>query len=80
MDRREIQATIWGAYERGDLILACSWCARLCLEGEWLEADRDALSSIDARMTLSHGICPRCLSGGTAEPTLRKQATAAGHR
>ena len=59
MERSEIQAKIWAAYESGDLILACAWCTRVHLEGEWVHADRDALSSIDARVT--HGICPTCL-------------------
>jgi hypothetical protein len=59
MERSEIQAKICAAVERFDLILACAWCTRVHLEGEWVHADRDALSSIDARVT--HGICPTCL-------------------
>jgi hypothetical protein len=48
------------AYEAGDLILACAWCARVKLDGEWVLAPRAALSAIDARLTLSHSICPQC--------------------
>jgi hypothetical protein len=68
MERSEIQAKIWKAYERGDLILACAWCTHVHLEGEWVHADRDTLSSIDAAVTLSHGICPTCLENQVNEP------------
>jgi hypothetical protein len=66
LDRSEIQAKIWETYESGELIRACAWCTRLCLDGEWVLADRDALRSIDALVTLSHGICPSCAQ--TPEP------------
>ena len=66
MERSEIQAKMWAAYESGDLILACAWCTRVHLEGEWVHADRDVLSSIDASLT--HGICPTCLENQLIEP------------
>jgi hypothetical protein len=38
----------------------CAWCARIVIDGEWLLPPRAALTAIDARLTLSHSICPRC--------------------
>ena len=67
MERAEIQAKIWEAYESGHLIAACAWCARLALAGDWLRADKSALTAIDARVTLSHGICPSCLEAQSPE-------------
>jgi hypothetical protein len=60
MDRNEVLARIWGAYQAGDLIPACSWCGRVRLEEEWLDPPHGALSTIDEPLTLSHSICPSC--------------------
>jgi hypothetical protein len=70
VDRKEIQAKIWETYEAGSLLVACSWCARLCFEGEWVRPARDALMSIDAALTMSHSICPDCAEVQLALPQL----------
>ena len=61
MERTEVFDKIWEAYEQGDLLSACAWCGRVRIGDEWLEPGKGTLSTIDARMTLSHSICPRCL-------------------
>ena len=67
MERSEIQAKIWEAYESGSLISACAWCDRLCLDGRWVDPPHGALMTIDASVTLSHGICPSCAEVQAAE-------------
>ena len=71
VERSEIQAKISEAYESGSLILSCAWCDRLCLDGEWVDPG-STLLTIDAPLTLSHGICPSCLEtyGGAPLPQL----------
>jgi hypothetical protein len=61
VDRNEVFAKVWEAYEAGELIPACAWCGCVRIGEEWLERPHGALSTIDAQMTLSHSICPRCL-------------------
>lgn len=48
----------------GNLVLVCSWCNRLDVEGRWLEVE-DAVQELglferDRMPHLSHGICPAC--------------------
>lgn len=74
MNRGEITDRIWDAYDAGTIIPACAWCERLRIDDEWLELDRGVLAMIDARMTLSHSLCPRC-----AETQLAPKG-AGGHR
>jgi hypothetical protein len=61
VQRSEIQAKVSEAYESGNLILSCAWCARLCLDGEWLHAPSGVLSTVNSHEVLSHGICPSCM-------------------
>jgi len=68
MDRNAVLAKIWEAYEAGAYIPACAWCGRVCLDGEWVEPPVGALSTIDAPMTLSHSICPRCVEAQREPP------------
>lgn len=60
MDRNTVLAKIWEAYESGGFVPTCAWCRRVCVDGEWVELEAGALSTIDAPMTLSHTICPDC--------------------
>ena len=60
MDRNELLARIWEAYEAGDLVPVCAWCGRVRIDDEWVAPPRGALSTIDERTTLSHSICPTC--------------------
>jgi hypothetical protein len=65
---------VLAAHEAGDLITMCAWCKRITLDGEeWVRAPHAALTAIDARLTLSHSICPECAleppgSAATATP------------
>lgn len=65
MDRNEVLAKIWEAYEAGALIPACAWCGCVFIHGQWVAPPYGALSTIDEPMTMSHSICPRC---GEAQP------------
>jgi hypothetical protein len=56
----EVLRRVLAAYEAGELITTCAWCARIVIDGEWLLPPRAALTAIDARLTLSHSICPWC--------------------
>ena len=56
----DVTRGILSAYEAGGLITMCAWCKRVVLGGEWARAPRLALAAIDARNSLSHGICPAC--------------------
>jgi hypothetical protein len=53
-------AEIWDAFERGDLIVQCAWCESVRRGKRWVEAPPSVFYAIDARLTLSHSICPRC--------------------
>ena len=66
MDRNQVLAKIWEAYEAGELIPACAWCGRVRIEGEWLDPPHGALTTIDEAMTISHSICPRCAAAQPA--------------
>ncbi len=56
----DVTRGIFSAYEAGGLITMCAWCQRVVLGGEWARAPHSALIAIDARNSLSHGICPAC--------------------
>jgi hypothetical protein len=60
MERNAVLARIWEVYQAGGYLAACAWCSRVRIDGEWLEPPQGAISTIDARMTLSHSICPEC--------------------
>jgi hypothetical protein len=53
-------AEIWDAFERGDLIVQCAWCKSVRRGKRWVEAPPAVFDAIDARLALSHSICPRC--------------------
>ena len=52
---------IWALFDRGSLISQCAWCGNVDLEGAWVPAPASALVAVDARLTVSHSICPSCL-------------------
>jgi len=60
VDQSVILAKIWEASESGELIPACAWCERVCIDGEWVLPTQGSLDTIDRRTTLSHSICPTC--------------------
>ena len=62
MERSEIQIKLSEACESGNLIVACAWCGRLCLDGEWVHVAQGTLSTINSTLMLSHGICPSCVA------------------
>jgi hypothetical protein len=57
----DVTRSMFSAYEAGGLITMCAWCKRVVLGGEWARAPHMALTAIDARNSLSHGICPACV-------------------
>jgi hypothetical protein len=69
----EVTARLIAIYEAGELVPACAWCGRVNLDGEWLPIPRVALDAIDAPNTLSHSICPDCLT--TTPPGRRSTET-----
>jgi hypothetical protein len=57
----DVTRSMLSVYEAGGLITMCAWCQRVVLGGEWARAPQLALTAIDARNSLSHGICPACV-------------------
>jgi hypothetical protein len=57
----DVTRSIFSAYEAGGLITMCAWCKRVGIGGVWSQAPHLALTAIDARNSLSHGICPACV-------------------
>jgi len=41
-----------------DFLRTCSWCCKVCHNGEWLAVDKYFNSNFDTRTT--HGMCPEC--------------------
>jgi hypothetical protein len=56
----EVTARMLAQYESGDLIIMCSWCKRIEIDGGWDLAPRAAVTAIQASYTFSHSICPDC--------------------
>lgn len=48
----------------------CSWCRKVCYEGEWLEMEKYFNSKFATKT--SHGMCPECLQKKKDELTPRK--------
>lgn len=59
-------AAIWALFEQGALIPRCAWCERVLLDAVWTDPPQAALAAIDARMTMTHTICPRCIDAAGA--------------
>jgi hypothetical protein len=60
LDRNEFLAYIWDTTDRGGFIAVCAWCGRTRVGEEWVVPPPGALSTVDARIVLSHSICPSC--------------------
>jgi hypothetical protein len=58
----DVTAHIMTTYESGRLITMCGWCRRVQIDGGWALAPRAALTAIDAEFTISHSICPECVT------------------
>ena len=41
-----------------DFLRTCSWCRKVCHNGEWVDVDKYFNSNFDTRTT--HGMCPEC--------------------
>jgi hypothetical protein len=48
-----------------EFLRICSWCRKVCHEGEWLEMERYFNSKFATKT--SHGMCPECLKKGVNE-------------
>jgi hypothetical protein len=48
-----------------EFLRVCSWCRKVCHEGEWLEMERYFNSKFATKT--SHGMCPECLNKGVNE-------------
>ena len=57
-----------------EFLRVCSWCRKVCHEGEWLSME-NYFNSKFATQT-SHGMCPDCLKKGVQDLQKRKQQTA----
>jgi hypothetical protein len=42
-----------------EFLRVCSWCRKVCYEGEWLEMEKYLKSKFATKT--SHGMCPHCL-------------------
>lgn len=65
--RAQVFAEIWDEFERGRLIVQCAWCRSVRIDEQWVLAPRAALAAIDARLSLSHSICPTCASAASRD-------------
>ena len=52
-------------YYLEEFLRICSWCRKVCHEGEWLEIEKFFDSKFAT--TTSHGMCPGCLEKRLAE-------------
>lgn len=68
VDKKEFLEYVWERFETGNLITVCSWCDRVRIEDEWVALPGGALQTIDARLTLSHSICPTCADAQPVPP------------
>ena len=50
-----------------EFLRVCSWCQKVCHEGEWLEMEKYLKSKFATKT--SHGVCPTCLEKKKAEIT-----------
>ena len=53
-----------------DFLRICSWCRRVCHDGEWLELEKYFSSKFDTQTT--HGMCPDCLKKRVEEISTAK--------
>ena len=42
-----------------EFLRVCSWCRKVCYEGEWIEMEKYLKSKFATKT--SHGVCPACL-------------------
>lgn len=59
-DEGSVFDVIWARFEEGRMIPQCAWCGRVRLGRTWTHPPPGALAAIDARLTVSHSICPEC--------------------
>jgi len=52
---------IWTLFNRGEMVPRCAWCGRVRIAETWAFPPAAALDAIDARLTVSHSICPTCV-------------------
>jgi hypothetical protein len=64
----EVTKRIIAAYEAGALVRRCAWCDRVEIDVEWVLAPKSALLAIDAKNTVTHGICPVCAANPPPQP------------
>ncbi len=68
LDANDPFSRIWRAFDAGEILTACAWCGRVCIDGDWLGLPRAALAAIDERHAFSHSICERCVAGSAMQP------------
>jgi hypothetical protein len=71
MNSSQLFSRVWAAFEAGEILVACAWCGRVRLNGDWFRPPPAAVAAIDARLAFSHSIC-----GGCAEVYLPPPASA----
>ncbi|HKI66342.1 MAG TPA: hypothetical protein VJ989_03645 [Solirubrobacterales bacterium] len=59
MERSEIFAAVWDAFEVGEILTACAWCGRVEIGGVWLPLPSAAVIAVEGH-GISHTICSRC--------------------
>jgi hypothetical protein len=66
MNSSQVFSRVWAAFDAGEPVIACAWCGRVRLDGDWFWPPPAAVAAIDAPLAVSHSIC-----GGCAEACLR---------
>ena len=60
VDTSDAFLRIWAAFDAGQILSACAWCGRVCIDETWLLPSLAAIAAVDKRHTFSHSICDRC--------------------
>jgi hypothetical protein len=66
-DEGNVFGEVWDAFESGGLIVQCAWCKAVRIGEDWVAAPLSVFSAIDARLSVSHSICPDCTAIAGAE-------------
>jgi hypothetical protein len=56
-----------------EFLRVCSWCHKVCHDGDWLEMERYLTSKFETKTT--HGMCPHCLKKKVVEIAAKEPTT-----
>lgn len=58
-----------------EFLRVCSWCHKVCHDGEWLDMEKYLNSKFDTKTT--HGMCPTCLKKKVEEIGAKEKQSSA---